>query len=653
MMPSTSSTLPTLLKTHFGFDAFREGQQKAITHILQGDSTLAIFPTGSGKSLCYQLSALQLPYLTLVVSPLLALMKDQLDFLKSRNIPAASLDSTLTYDQYGQVVADIKNNKVKILMVSVERFKNERFRALMEDIRLSLLVVDEAHCISEWGHNFRPDYLKLPSYKQEFNIPQVLLLTATATKQVKLDMASKFHVASSAIIQTGFYRSNLNLNVLAVPQAHKNTQLQQLIHQHAGCNGIVYVTLQHTAESVASYLQQAGINASAYHAGMKNEERARIQEGFMRGDIPLVVATIAFGMGVDKADIRYVVHYDLPKSIENYSQEIGRAGRDGLASNCYVLGNLESLNTIENFVYGDTPEQAGIALVLNHIIEHQQNGQWDMQLYQLSNAANIRQLTLKTLLVQLEMHNVLTPLYTYSAEYSVKLLCDQSVILSAFEGERRGFVECILRNIQFKRTWGIVDFDGIYNASVSLGGSGARKRVITALEYFKDKGWIELKSSGAVEAFGVNTTAIDQDLADRLAQHFKQHEQNEIKRIALMLRFLQSRHCLSYSLAKYFDDQHAPQQCGHCSSCKGQGATFAAPSTPQVDIALLNSTAQALMVHLQTKGVATPSRDLITRFLVGINVPVFTRTKAKTVPGFGMAEAMRYTAVYEALSLMM
>lgn len=651
---ANTTSLHNILKTRFGFDQFRDGQEEVIQQILIGNSALAIFPTGSGKSLCYQLSALQLPYVTLVVSPLLALMKDQLDFLTAHNIPAASLDSTLSYDEYQQVVADIKANKLNILMVSVERFKNERFRLLMEGVNISLLVVDEAHCISEWGHNFRPDYLKLPAYQQALNIPQTLLLTATATKKVKLDMARKFRIAPNAIVQTGFYRSNLNLHALAVPESDKIMQLQALVSGYSGASGIVYVTLQQTAERIAKSLQDAGIHASAYHAGMKHENRAHIHDGFMRGNIPLVVATIAFGMGVDKSDIRYVVHYDLPKSIENYSQEIGRAGRDGLASDCYVLGNLDSVNTLENFVYGDTPEQEGIEVVLNDIVQNQKNGQWETQLYPLSNASNIRQLTLKTLLVQLEMQSVLTPLYTYNAEYTVKLLCDKRTILAAFDHERRTFVECVLHNIQFKRTWGTVDFDAIFNDYIHTDGVGDRKRVIAALDYFKDKGWIELKASGAVEVFTVNTLAIDDGdngLASRLAQYFKTHEQSEINRIALMLRFLQSDNCLSYGLAKYFDDQNAPQHCGHCSGCKGQSVRFPmANQAHDIDAESLKRTAQALTTYLHGKGVLYPSLNLITRFLVGINVPVFTRTKAKAIPGFGIAESMGYTAVLNTLN---
>ena len=360
------SQLATLLKQTFGFDGFRQGQEQTITQLLNGQSSLSIFPTGSGKSLCYQLTALQLPHVTLVVSPLLALMKDQLSFLASKGIKAASIDSTLKGDEAQTVMAGVRSGEIKILMVSVERFKNERFRQFIQSVPVSMLVVDEAHCISEWGHNFRPDYLKLPSYCQALNIPLVLLLTATATRKVKMDMAAKFHIQAEHIVQTGFYRSNLDLSVVPVVEAHKNSLLAQTIHQQQGA-GIVYVTLQHTAEKVAQNMQQKGVNACAYHAGFDSDTRSQIQQDFMAGKIQVIVATIAFGMGIDKSDIRFVIHYDLPKSIENYSQEIGRAGRDGMPSHCFTLANLDGLNTVENFVYGDTPELTGIELVINSI----------------------------------------------------------------------------------------------------------------------------------------------------------------------------------------------------------------------------------------------------------------------------------------------
>ncbi|MFT4994985.1 MAG: ATP-dependent DNA helicase RecQ, partial [Paraglaciecola sp.] len=453
----------------FGFTQFRPGQEQTVKQLLNGFSSLAIFPTGSGKSLCYQFSAVHLPHLTLVVSPLLALMKDQLEFLEGKGISAASIDSTLTPEQSKQTMADVRSGKIKILMVSVERFKNERFRQFIHDVPVSMLVVDEAHCISEWGHNFRPDYLKLPQYRQELNIPVVLLLTATATKKVKLDMAQRFAITGEHIVQTGFYRANLDLRVMPVAEADKHSQLLQLIQGQRG-SGIVYVTLQHTAEQVAQFLAGNGINARAYHAGFDNETRQAIQNDFMQSRLQIVVATIAFGMGIDKGDIRFVLHYDLPKSIENYSQEIGRAGRDDQSANCVTLANLDGLNTVENFVYGDTPELQGIEYVVNNIRQeltgqqgqHAQQAQWEMQINSLSTASNIRQLPLKTLLVQLEILAVLRPLYAYFADFKYKFLQDKQQILLGFEGERRTFLEAIFANTKMKKIWGSLNFDGVY-----------------------------------------------------------------------------------------------------------------------------------------------------------------------------------------------
>ncbi|MFT7561171.1 MAG: ATP-dependent DNA helicase RecQ [Flavobacteriales bacterium] len=631
------------LQNIFSFSRFRNGQEQCIDQLINGQSSLAVFPTGSGKSLCYQLTAMHLPHLTLVVSPLLALIKDQLDFLKKVGIPAASIDSTLSFEEQQQVSADVRSGKVKVLMVSVERFKNERFRRFIQSVQLSMLVVDEAHCISEWGHNFRPDYLKLPQYRQELNIPLVLLLTATATRKVKRDMAEKFDIKPEHVIQTGFYRANLNLHVVPVTSQQKNQSIVKQIHQQQG-SGIVYVMLQHTAEMVAEALRGQGINAEAYHAGFDNDNRQQIQNRFMTGQVQVIVATIAFGMGIDKSDIRFVIHYDLPKSIENYSQEIGRAGRDGHSSNCITLANLDGLNTLENFVYGDTPEQQGIESVLEDIRNSGANGQWEVQINSISNQSNVRQLPLKTLLVQLEMMGIIQPLFSYFAEYKFKYLQSNEFILSQFEGERQQFISYVFQHSAMKKVWGEFNLEQLQE------GYGCdRNRLVSALDYLHEKQWIELQSKNMTEVYRVDTTLLAQlDLAARLYDYFKDKEQKEISRIASLVRFFELETCLSNNLARYFDDQDVPAQCGHCSVCQGTVAklAYSFEGNWPADEAIA-SYLQSLDSHISLKqgAAARLSVDSKTRFLTGISVPLFARNRVKGLPGYGCCEKLRYAEV--------
>ena len=631
----------TLAQT-FGYDGFRPGQEQAIRAVVAGRSAAAIFPTGSGKSLCYQLPALLLPHLTLVVSPLLALMQDQLAFLHRHGIAAASIDSAQSREQASETMARAKSGELKILMISVERLKNERFRHFISQVPISLLVVDEAHCISEWGHNFRPDYLKLPDYQRQFNIPQTLLLTATATPPVIADMQAKFAIAAQDVVTTGFYRPNLNLLVEPVSGFGKQRRLVEWLTDKAGQPTIVYVTQQKTAEQVAEHLGQRGFPASAYHAGMGHELRESIQRRFMGGELNCIVATIAFGMGIDKADIRNVVHYDLPKSIENYSQEIGRAGRDGQPSDCLVLANRDSLSVLQNFVYGDTPEREGIRCVLEELRQAGAGGQWELMLNQLSDQSNIRQLPLKTLLVQLELKGIIAPRFAYFAEYRFKYLLEPEALVAKFEGERRQFVEAIVHTSARARTWCTLDFDALYQQH-----GADRARVVKALEYFQEKGWIELESKQMTEVYALLDASFDAEaLSGELHAYFKQHEASEITRIDNMLALFESAECLSQRLAEYFGDRQAPQRCGHCSVCRGQVAQLPAPPAlaPLAEIDLDARCADFDQRYRQLKGHA-PSAECRTRFLCGISVPLFTKLKARQLPGFASLEAYPYAEV--------
>ncbi|RXQ95685.1 RecQ family ATP-dependent DNA helicase [Ancylomarina salipaludis] len=625
-----------LLKQQFGFQSFGKGQEEVITKITQRESAIAIFPTGSGKSLCYQLPALTLPNLTLVVSPLLALIQDQLDFLQSKNISAVRIDSSLSREEEVEVMKGIKEKKHKILMISVERFKNERFRRFLKEIPISLLVVDEAHCISEWGHNFRPDYLKLPAYQKEFNIEQCLLLTATATPKVIEDMCCKFDISKENVSITGFYRSNLNLQVVPVKQSEKNRVLAHTLSNKKGEASIIYVTLQKTAEDVANFLSSTGIAATAYHAGLKNELREEIQTRFMKGEINCVVATIAFGMGIDKSDIRNVIHYDLPKSIENYSQEIGRAGRDNQAANCLVLANRDNVNILENFVYGDTPEYEGIKKLLEII---KNAGElWDVRLMNLPALCNIRMLPIKTLLVYLEIMGILKPLNAYFASYRFALNIDEQSIINKFKGERKEFIQEIFNTCNKARKWWTVDFDNIkQNPKLD------RQRIIAALEYFSEQGWLILEASQMADVFSIKNSSFDTEkLAKELFEKFKLKENAEIKRIESMIALFESETCLSTKLAAYFGETLAIKECGHCSVCSSGGVKVAqSDQLPDLKSYQFEDLTQKLRNTLK----GSVSAELITKFLCGIYTPKFSTIKAKQMSGFAQLERYRYQEV--------
>jgi ATP-dependent DNA helicase RecQ len=618
------------LKKYFGFNSFKKGQKEVISKIMNGKSAAAIFPTGAGKSICYQLPAVLLPNLTLVVSPLLSLMKDQLDFLLKNNISAARLDSTLSREDYADILGRAVNDELKILMISVERFKNERFRYSLEKMKISLLVIDEAHCISEWGHNFRPEYLKLPEYQKEFAINQVLLLTATATNQVVDDMSIKLNVPKSNITVTGTYRKNLFLQVSPVVQTKKNKFLIKRILEFPKEPTIVYVTLQKTAEKISNVLSNNGIEAHYYHAGMKNEDRDNIQNRFMDGNLDCVVATIAFGMGIDKSNIRRVIHYNLPKSIESYSQEIGRAGRDGKNSFCEILANRDSLNILENFIYGDTPEGKSIYNLLS-ILKKNNGLVWEVKPLSLSNELNIRLLPLKTLLVYLDIEGIVTPKYTFFSEYSFKYNVKSTDIVSRFEGERQKFVKVVLDNCSTKKTWTYVDIQEIENKYRT-----DRKRIISALEYFDVKGWIELESKQAIEVYHIETQTFDIELVtEKMFRLFKLREEQGIEKIHNMISFFESDSCISVKLSEYFGEKLEKENCGHCSWCITGKVVMekSAELNSLSSFEFNNITDEARRVMGKYFSVLN-----LTKCLCGISVPVFSKLKIKKLSSFGIFE---------------
>ncbi len=315
-----------LLKRYWGFPDFRHGQLEVIQSVLAGRDTLAVMSTGSGKSLCYQLPALCLPGLTLVVSPLIALMKDQVEVLARRGIPVAFINSTLTPKNATQVLKKVEQGAVRLLYVAPERFKSDEFRAVFQFLPAALFAVDEAHCVSHWGHDFRPDYLKLRQAVEFLpKRPIIMACTATATSAVKDDIVKQLGLLKPNILVRGFDRPNLRYLVAqGLSEYDRETLLTRFAQEFSG-SGIVYAGTRDRTHELASLLQEKGVKAAAYHAGMQKEERKQVQEDFMNDKIRVIVATIAFGMGIDKPDVRFVIHAQMPASLEGYYQEAGRA----------------------------------------------------------------------------------------------------------------------------------------------------------------------------------------------------------------------------------------------------------------------------------------------------------------------------------------
>ena len=362
-----------LLKQHFGYDAFRPLQEEIIATVLEGRDALALMPTGGGKSMCYQLPALHFAGLTLVVSPLISLMKDQVDALKAKGIAAAYINSTLSNREISCVQRQAQQGSLKLLYVAPERLSLPGFQHFLTRLRVSFVAVDEAHCISVWGHGFRPDYRRLGELRRSLPGVPFLALTATATERVREDIVEQLHLEQPERFVASFNRANLRYTVL--PKRFDSfARLLKLLWKHRGEPAIIYRTTRKDTEELAARLRTGGLNARPYHAGLDDEVRHKIQERFIHGRTSIIVATIAFGMGIDKPDIRQIVHYDLPTTLEGYYQETGRAGRDGLPSDCVLFYSDDDVPLLEYFAdqIEDEVERDNALDKLDRVIEFSQ-----------------------------------------------------------------------------------------------------------------------------------------------------------------------------------------------------------------------------------------------------------------------------------------
>ena len=639
--PPTLDAARGLLAARFGLEEFRPGQAEVIDALLAGRSALAVFPTGSGKSLCYQLPALLLEGVTVVVSPLIALMKDQIDALEALGVPAARIDSSLSLEELRDVSARLRRGELRLLYVAPERFNNERFVAQLAGVEIALFAVDEAHCISEWGHNFRPDYLKLAQRARELGAARVLALTATATPAVVDDICAGFGIEHADAIATGAYRPNLTLLMTPVAAAERDALLVERLRERPAGSAIVYVTLQRTALRIADLLAENGLPARPYHAGMKDEERVATQDWWAASERGVVVATIAFGMGIDKADVRYVYHYNLPKGLESYAQEIGRAGRDGMPSTCELLACPDDVPVLENFAYGDTPSREALAALLGQLLAGAPGDELVVAEYEVSTRFDVRPLVLKTLLTYLELEGLLRQGTPFYAGYRLRPLGEAGFdeLFARFDPARAAFLERIVAAGKQGRVWTTLAPDDV---AAALGEQ--RSRVVAALGYLDDQGLVELQPAEPRQRYAVLALPEDRErLADEMLMRFERREGAEIDRIQRVLALVTTGECQVRELVAYFGEARS-EPCGHCSHClSGRAAVLPAPSPLPPPESIVAPVRLAALRAEHPDALGQPRQ--LARFLCGLSSPATTRAKLSRHELYGSLAAQRFAEV--------
>ncbi|MES2981973.1 MAG: RecQ family ATP-dependent DNA helicase [Verrucomicrobiota bacterium] len=622
------------LRDIFGFGELRAGQAEVVASLMEGRSALAIFPTGGGKSLCYQLPAVLLDGTALIVSPLLALMKDQVDGLIAKGVAAARLDSTLSADHYAETVSQLKQGQLKLLYVSPEKLANAEFQKSLKGLKISLIAVDEAHCISEWGHNFRPDYLKLATIFRKLRVSRILALTATATPKVETDIRRQFRIAKKDVVKLSFHRNNLDLRITPCSVENRKSILLEKVSNCAR-PAIIYVTRQETAEEIATFLTKNQLNARAYHAGLRSELRREIQEEFMGGEIEIVVATIAFGMGVDKSDIRSVFHYNLPKSLEGYTQEIGRAGRDGQTAICDLLACAEDQTVLENFIFSDIPSERAIRNLLERVLRLGET--FDVSIYELASTCDIRQTVIETVFTYLEMDGILEVGGKSFDTYRVKLLRPLKALLAGRKPKERKQLEHLFFPLDAEWKWLSVK---IPDVAPELGiSSEALRELISELETGGD---IALKKSGWRQSYRLKKPDDDpKSISATMAEKLQERETRELARLDQVLALAQGKRCLTQTLLAHFGEK-MDSPCGHCDRCRGVAPVKLKRAKPRKITLAEHTQIQAL---LQEKHAALGTPRQLARFLCGMSSPASMRARLYRNDAYGLLSGLPFAEV--------
>jgi ATP-dependent DNA helicase RecQ len=545
-----------VLKEIFGFDSFRPGQEEAIRAVLDGRDTLAVMPTGGGKSLCYQVPALLQESLTVIVSPLISLMKDQVDSLIQSSVTgAATLHSGLSPEERWEVERRVRTGEIKMLYVAPERLRSLEFVLSLRRAGVGLFVVDEAHCISEWGHDFRPDYLFLPRAVRDLGSPPVLALTATATPRVREDILRSLRMRSPEVVVTSFNRPNLTYRVLSAREKKDKLPLILEVVRNATPPGIVYATTRKECEELAAHLRRSGVDAAAYHAGMAAAERSDVQERFMTDELSVVVATVAFGMGVDKPNVRFVIHSSVPGSLPAYMQESGRAGRDGGGSECVVLYRSADLGRRKRLVTLGTVGEEEVGSLFRSLTGLERDGRVNVAPGALSALGGVDPDAAWIVLGSLEESGLIHRGYDLWAELEVRRL----------EEEREGLRE------EVAAVHAALPGNGAIGLPELARRAGVRPAVAQgALYRMMVDGMAEIVPRGSVVDVRLKAPALDAQSRRAIAARLKSRANAAYAQIRDVEAYTNLTTCRREHLLRHFGDTEKVAPCGACDVCLGE-----------------------------------------------------------------------------------
>lgn len=633
------------LQKHFGLKEFRPSQLEIIEHIIAGSNTLATLPTGSGKSLTFQLPSFLLSHLgtTVVISPLLSLIRDQVQKLQQQGISACQIDSTLTTEERNHNLTEIKAGNIQLLYTSPETLGNPELLDILKLIKVSLVAIDEAHCYSEWGHSFRPSYLSLPQLTRAIKPHAVLALTATATRKVASDIRKAFRIKTAQHISSSPRRDNLSYTVIPCESKQRNDQLSNILAQHKHLPAIVYAMRQEQCEAIAHHLSSTGLRAKSYHAGMSTQSRKKIQDDFLdSGDkTQVIVATIAFGMGVDKSDIRSIIHYHLPKSPEGWTQESGRAGRDAQSAHTYLLACGDDVIPLTNFIRARELEEHSIKRLITTLTSQGKSAV--IQPYHTRVNLGMLTTTLDVLLAKLELLKISKYTHTTWRFIKMNVLYGRTFDLTDYPKNHRKALDHIIQ---------LEDRYDLHDAPADFGIDS--EKLYHTLQEIKHSGECYMRFSGWQKHYKI-FKHFNADEVDSLTATIFQYHQDQLIHDELRLKEVQristTRGCIPVQFEKWFGIQKSElKPCNNCSSCNGEKRPTKLPQSGNKRLTSSNLITDEQLESIKEflvkkkKRIHTPAQ--LTCVLCGIGTPYIRHYRIHYHPIFGTFENHHYDDIH-------